>query len=64
MFAVGNIPNPTKQVQDVAAKLENVKKTDDGYTADLNADVVKGMLAFKLPAGMAGGFTPPEVTDP
>ncbi len=64
LFAVGNIPNPTKQVKDAADKLENVKKTDDGYTADLNTDMVKGMLAIKLPAGMAGGFTPPEVTEP
>jgi hypothetical protein len=44
---VQNFKTPVATAQEMAGKLENVKKTDDGYTADLTEDAAKQLLTFR-----------------
>ena len=72
MFA-RNFKTPVEQAQDNLDSLQNIQKTDDGYTADLTPDAAKKMLTFRPRQPMAttspdgGGAPPPpqiDVTDP
>lgn len=73
MFAQ-NFKTPVAQAQDNLDDLQNIVKTDDGYTADLTPDAAKKLLSFRprRPAPTTspdGGNAPPpppqiEVTDP
>jgi hypothetical protein len=55
---------PTAQAKGILDKLDDVQKTDDGYTATLSADAAKELLTFRRPAGGAGTPPPPQITDP
>jgi hypothetical protein len=46
MFA-SNFRTPLQQVQGNLDKLQNVQKTDDGYSADLTPDAAKELLSFR-----------------
>ncbi len=46
-FMVQNYKTPTAQAQDLLPKLQNIQKTDDGYSADLTEDAAKDMLTFR-----------------
>ncbi|MGA2440172.1 MAG: hypothetical protein ABSH08_04390 [Tepidisphaeraceae bacterium] len=46
MFAQ-NFKSPVEQTQGTLDDLQNIQKTDDGYTADLSADAAKKMLTFR-----------------
>jgi len=41
-----NFKTPVAQALEFVGKLENIKRTDDGYTADLSADAAKAMMAL------------------
>ncbi len=60
--------SPADQITDLAGKLENIKKTDTGYTADLSEAAAKDALTFRRPgpAPAAGADAPPapEIKDP
>lgn len=45
---------PGDQAVEWSSKLENVQKTDDGYTADLPADFAQQMMAFRGMGGRGG----------
>jgi hypothetical protein len=58
---------PAAQAQSNVDKLENVKATADGFTADLPADSAKEMMAFgrgRGRGGAAAGAAAPEVKNP
>jgi hypothetical protein len=55
-----NFKTPVAQAQEFVDKLENIKKTSDGYTADLSADAAKAMLT--LPR--RGQNAPRTITNP
>lgn len=38
---------PVDQAKDNLGNLQNIQKTDDGYTADLTTDAAKAMLSFR-----------------
>jgi len=61
MFALGNVALPTTTAKDATAKLDNIKKENDVISADLPADVAKGLLAFR---GGPAGAPAPEVASP
>jgi hypothetical protein len=42
-----NFKSPVQQAQDNLDGLQNIQKTDDGYTADLAPDAAKKMLSFR-----------------
>lgn len=44
---IQNYKTPTAQAQDFLPKLQNIQKTDDGYSADLTEDAAKEMLTFR-----------------
>jgi hypothetical protein len=46
MFAQ-NFKSPVEQAQGNLDNLQNIQKTDEGYTADLSADAAKNMLSFR-----------------
>jgi len=46
MFA-SNFRTPVQQAQANIGKLQNIQKTDDGYTADLTPDAAKELLSFR-----------------
>ena len=51
MFAQ-NFKTPVSQAQSNIDNLQNIQKTDDGYTADLTPDAAKTLLSFRpSPAG-------------
>ncbi len=47
LFMVQNIKTPAETGTDLVGKLDNIKKTDDGYTADLTPDAAKDQLMFR-----------------
>jgi len=61
LIAVANVALPAATAKDATAKLENVKKTDDGFSGDLSADAVKAMLAFR---GFGAGAPAVEISGP
>jgi hypothetical protein len=52
---------PIAQAQASIDKLENIKKTDDGYTADLSAEAAKAMMALPRRGANAPAVT---ITNP
>jgi hypothetical protein len=46
MFAQ-NVKTPVEQAQGNLDDLQNIQKTDEGFTADLSADAAKKMLSFR-----------------
>jgi hypothetical protein len=40
---------PATQLTDLMAKLQNLKKTEDGFSADLTADIAKDLFTFRFP---------------
>jgi len=42
-----NFKTPVEQAQGTLDDLQNIQKTDDGYTADLSPDAAKKMLSFR-----------------
>ena len=46
MFAA-NFRSPVQQVQDNFDKLQNIQKTDDGFSADLTPEAAKDLLSFR-----------------
>ncbi|HEX4054855.1 MAG TPA: hypothetical protein VHX86_11370 [Tepidisphaeraceae bacterium] len=44
---IQNYKTPTAQAQDLVSKLQNIQKTDDGYSADMTEDAAKEMLTFR-----------------
>jgi hypothetical protein len=76
MFAQ-NFKTPVSQAQANIDKLQNIQKTDDGYTADLTPDAAKTLLSFRprrpaapttSPSADGGNAPPPppqiDITDP
>ncbi len=60
-----NYKTPADQALEYLNKIDNIQKTDDGYTADLSPEMVKQLAAFRGRRGGGGnGATPPEITDP
>jgi hypothetical protein len=47
LFMVQNIKTPAETGKDLVNKLDNIKKTDDGYMADLTPDAAKDQLMFR-----------------
>ncbi|MGD0540011.1 MAG: hypothetical protein ABSB33_00700 [Tepidisphaeraceae bacterium] len=47
LFMVQNIKTPAEMAKDLASKLDNIQKTDDGYSADLTPDAAKEQLSFR-----------------
>jgi hypothetical protein len=47
LFLVQNIRTPADMSKDLVSKLENIQKTDDGFTADLTPDAAKEQLMFR-----------------
>jgi hypothetical protein len=50
---------PGAMAVEMAPNLQNLQKTDDGYTADLSVDDIKKQLMRRRPGGQA-----PEISDP
>jgi hypothetical protein len=42
-----NFKTPSAQAKDQEDKLQNIQKTDDGYSADLSPEAAKAMLTFR-----------------
>jgi hypothetical protein len=59
---VQNFKTPVATALDMTGKLENVKKTDDGYTADLSEDAAKQLLTFRRRRD--ANAPAPEITNP
>jgi hypothetical protein len=59
-----NYKTPADQAASYIDKIDNITKTDDGYSADLTPDMVKQLAAFGRRRGGGNGATPPEITDP
>jgi hypothetical protein len=60
---------PVDQAKDNLGDLQNIQKTDDGYTADLTPDAAKAMLSFRRrpttnPDAGNGDMPQIDVTDP
>ena len=47
LFVVQGLKTPAEMGKDLAGKLDNVQKTDDGYSADLTPDAAKEQLMFR-----------------
>jgi hypothetical protein len=47
LFMVQNIKAPADLAKDLVSKLDNIQKTDDGYSADLTPDAAKEQLMFR-----------------
>jgi hypothetical protein len=47
MFMMQNIRTPAEMGKDLVTKLDNIQKTDDGFTADLTPDAAKEQLMFR-----------------
>jgi hypothetical protein len=63
----GNFKSPTAQATDLADKLQNVQKTDDGYSADLTPDAAKQLLTFRPRRATtnpdSNNFPQPDISD-
>jgi hypothetical protein len=69
LFQLQDFQPPATAALDLIPKLENVKKTDTGFTGDLTVDSAKTMMAFRgrgRGGAAAGGGAPPapEITNP
>jgi hypothetical protein len=53
---------PADQAATYVDKIDNIQKTDDGYSADLTPELVKLLAAFGRRGGT--GAAAPEITDP
>jgi hypothetical protein len=62
MFAQ-NFRTPVQQAEDNLDALQNIQKTDDGYTADLSTEAAKKMLSFR-PRRQAAATTSPDPNAP
>src|SRR5262249_17727177 len=63
-FRIAAFKTPAAQAKDIASKFTNLKKTDDGYTADLADETAKDLLTFRRPAGAGqDNFPPMTVAD-
>lgn len=58
-FRIAAFKTPAAQAKDIADKFTNLKKTDDGYTADLADETAKDLLTFRRPAGAGQDNIPP-----
>jgi hypothetical protein len=47
MFMVQNVRTPATMSKDLVSKLDNIQKTDDGFSADLTPDAAKEQLTFR-----------------
>jgi hypothetical protein len=54
---VRNFKTPVAMAQEFVGKLQNVQKTDDGYTADLSDEAAKAAMTFRRRGGNAAGPT-------
>jgi hypothetical protein len=57
-MTIQNFKTPVAQALEYVGKLQNVQKTDDGYTADLPEDAAKAALTFRRRGGNANGAAP------
>jgi hypothetical protein len=55
---IENFKTPVAMAQAAIVKLQNVQKTDDGYTADLSEDAAKQLLTFRRRNQNANGQGP------
>jgi hypothetical protein len=58
-FRIAAFKTPAAQAKDIVDKFTNLKKTDDGYTADLANETAKDLLTFRRPAGAGQDNIPP-----
>jgi len=58
-FRIAAFKTPAAQAKDIVDKFTNLKKTDDGYTADLADETAKDLLTFRRPAGAGQDNIPP-----
>jgi hypothetical protein len=61
---IQNYKTPAATAGDIVGKLQNVQKTDDGYSADLPADVVKELLAPPRRRNADANNPGPEISNP
>jgi hypothetical protein len=67
---VQTFKSPTDTAKDAIDKLQEVKKADDAYTADLSPDYIKAQMQFGGRGGRRGGAAggappaPPEIKNP
>jgi hypothetical protein len=47
LFIVQGLKTPAEMGKDLAGKLDNIQKTDDGFSADLTPDAAKEQLMFR-----------------
>jgi hypothetical protein len=59
-----NFKTPTEQAQDTLDNLQNIQKTDTGYTADLTEDAAKKMLNRNRPRRNAATTNPDNGNGP
>ena len=49
LVQVQDFKTPVAQLTDLAGKLQNLKKTDQGFSADILPDAAKNLFTFRLP---------------
>ena len=61
LLQVQNFKTPAAQLTSLLPTLQNVTKTDTGFTAQLTSDYAKDLLTFRFPGTSGGAATNPPI---